>query len=243
MIQFNLLPDVKLEYIKARRAKHLVMLGSFVAGAVAVGVAVVLFIGVNVVQKRHLSNLDNDIAQMSSQLQNEEDIDKILTVQNQLNSLGALHDSKPAVDRLGKYLSQVTPNEVTISGLELDVAQSSMKIDGNAGAIKDVNKFIDTLKFTTHTAKAKIATEAENGSQQEPAAKHTFSNVVMASFSRGSDTAKGAVAYSVTLNFDPVIFDIKQDVSLKVPKQISTRSVTERPQPLFKPQPESDEEQ
>ena len=223
MIQFNLLPEVKLEYIKARRTKHLVMLVSLVATGATVGIVVVLFLGVNVVQKRHLGNLSSDIQSKSNQLKNEEDIDKILTVQNQLNNLDALHDSKPASERLGTYLAQVTPNEVSISELSVDFTTNAITFDGTADSLKSVNEFIDTLKFTTYDS---------NGET-----KNTFNTVVLASFDRTDGSGDDPATYQVTVLFDPVIFDIKQDIKLSVPNKITTRSVTERPEPLFQQQP------
>src|SRR5690606_30792810 len=114
----------------------IVVLSSALIAAVTVGIAIVMFIGVNVVQKRHLGNLDRDIKQMGDQLKQEQDIDKILTVQQQLNSLDSLHDAKPAADRIGTYLSQITPGSVAISSLSIDFAANTMKLDGSAGAIK-----------------------------------------------------------------------------------------------------------
>lgn len=232
MIQFNLLPDVKLEYIKARRTKHIVLLSSVLLTAVTVGIMVVMFMGVHVVQKRHLSNLDRDIQQMGNKLKEEKDIDKILTVQQQLDSLNELHDAKPAADRIGAYLSQITPGRVAVSSLSIDFAENTMKFDGKAGAIKNINEFIDTMKFTTYEIK-----ESVEGGSTETVSKPAFSNVVLASFGRtsSSDDAMPAT-YSITLSFDPVIFDIKQKPKLVVPKQITTRSVTERAAPLFQQQ-------
>jgi hypothetical protein len=228
MIQFNLLPDVKLEYIKARRSKHLVVLVSFITTGVMVAITVILFVGV-VVQKRHLDNLSHDIHGKSERLKGEKDIDKILTVQNQLNSLNGLHDTKPAVERLGGYLGQVTPNEISISDLAVDYASYSMVFDGTADSLKSVNKFIDTLKFTTYNVEGET--------------KHAFSTVVLASFDRSDDQPTAPATYQVTLAFDPVIFDIKQTIQLNIPSQITTRSVTERPSPLFQPQPEEEGEE
>lgn len=223
MIQFNLLPDVKLEYIKARRTKQLVMLVSFIAAGVTVSVVVVLFLGVNVVQRRHLNNLADDIEAKSTQLSNEKDIDKILTVQNQLNSLNGLHEGKPAAERLGGYLSQITPSDVALSELASDFTANTMKFSGSAKSLKNVNEFIDTLKFTTYDA---------NGEE-----KNAFSAVVLSSFDRSDNQVDAAASYEITLNFDPAIFDIKQDIKLKVPNKITTRSVTERPEPLFQKLP------
>lgn len=232
MIQFNLLPDVKLEYIKARRTKQMVTLVSFIVTGVSVGLVVLLFVGVNVVQRNHLNNLNDDIRVKTEQLKSENDIDKILTVQNQLNSLNGLHDAKPAAERLGPYLAQLTPNEVSISDLSVDFSNQTMKIDGSTDALKWVNTFIDTLKFTTF----------ELDGQQ----KNAFSGVVMSSFNRADSgqSAGKAAAYQITLTFDPAIFDTTKGIKLTVPNQITTRSVTEKPAPLFEQQSsETGEEQ
>lgn len=229
MIQFNLLPDIKLEYIKARRTKRMVMLISFVVTGVSVALIVLLFIGVNVVQRRHLSNLDNDISAKTEQLQNEQDIDKILTVQNQLNSLNGLHDTKPAANRLGTYLTQITPGEVSISELAVDFTAYTMTFDGSADAIKSVNTFVDTLKFSTY----QIEGESNGDEPLTP-----FSNVVLASFNRSEESGSSGTtaSYQITLTFDPAIFDTTKNVKLTVPDQITTRSIIERPEPLFQQQ-------
>ncbi len=232
MIQFNLLPDVKLEYIKARRAKHLVLLTSIIVTAVSVGIMMVLFFGVNVVQKRHLGNLSKDISEKTDQLKKEEDIDKILTVQNQLNNLNTLHDAKPAAERLGGYLEKVTPNEVAISKLTVDFGANTIKFEGNAKALRYVNQLIDTMKFSEYKL-------TEVGEDNEPIITRSaaFSSVVLASFDRKDGEDALPVSYEITASFDPIIFNITKKVSLEIPpSMITTRSVTERPTPLFQPQ-------
>lgn len=239
MIQFNLLPDVKLEYIKARRTKHLVLLASLVASAVAVGITIVLFVGVNIVQTRHLDNLSKDIKERSEKLQKEKDIDKILTVQNQLNNLNALHDAKPAADRLNGYLADVIPNEVYISELSVDFSANTMKFTGESDAIKFVNEFIDTMKFTNY-----ILTEKDAEGKDVVTESSAFSNIVLSSFDRDDEDDGRPVEYEVTLSFDPAIFDIKKKIKLDVPNnKLTTRSITERPKPIFRdPTPEEGEE-
>lgn len=229
MIQLNLLPDVKLEYVKAQRLKHLVMVVSIIVASVAVTLVLILFLGVQV-QKRHLSNLDGDITSMSNDLKNEPDLNKILTVQNQLNSLNELHDNKPAAQRLGSYLSQITPNEVSIAELKVDFTLNTMSFTGDARSLKAVNEFVDTLKFTDYSAG-----ETKN---------KAFSSVVLASFTRNDENTRGnqPVSYEVTLSYDPIIFQTTQRVNLRVPKTITTRSNTERPTELFQQQPETNQE-
>lgn len=220
MIQFNLLPDVKLEYIKARRTKRLVMLGSAAATAVSLALVVILFIGVNVLQKGHMDRLQSDIKADSKKLQDIQDLGKILTVQNQLNSLNGLHETKPAAERLGGYLSQITPNEVTISTLDVDFGGSLMTITGSAGQLHPINEFIDTLKFTKYKA---------DGGESVAA----FNNVVLAGFTRSDEDNEKPATYEIKLNFDPVLFENSKSVTLEVPNTVTTRSTTERPNPLF----------
>jgi len=233
MIQFNLLPDVKLEYIKARRMKHLVVLSSLIITGVMIALVVFLLIGVKGIQRKHLNNLDEDIKRVSTQLKNEKDIDKILTVQNQLGSLNGLHDSKPAAYRIGAYLEKITPSQISISELNIDFSAKTLNFSGSAGTIAEVNQFVDTLKFT----KFQVDNEDPN---------NAFSTVVLSEFGRSDSNnanEKSKVSFNITMSFDPLIFDIQKNIVLKVPDRITTRSITERPDPLFQKQPETNKEE
>lgn len=222
MIQFNLLPDVKLEYIKARRTKRLVILGSATVTAITIAITGVLFVGTNVVQRQHLNHLRDDIARDSKKLEDEKDLDKILTVQHQLDSLNGLHEAKPATERIGPYLSQVTPVEVTISSLTVDFTANSMTIEGSSGQLKAINEFVDTLKFTKYN--------------HEGQSMNAFSGVVLAAFTRNDEDVDAPATYQITLVFDPIIFNNTKTVALEVPATTTTRSNTERPDPLFQSQ-------
>lgn len=221
MIQFNLLPDVKLEYIKARRSKRMVLLLATTIAAVALGIFVLLFLFVNVYQKQRLNSLNNGIKKNTATLQAIPDLGKVLTVQNQLNSLSGLHTQDPATSRLFDYLGQVTPQQATISDVKADFTANTLNITGNANAISTVNQYVDTLKFTTY------------GVDGSPATTKAFSEVVLTSFGKSEKD----VNYQISLKFDPVIFDNTKQIQLSVPKIISTRSETEKPTDLFKPNP------
>lgn len=219
MIQFNLLPDVKLEYIRARRSKHMMVLASFIASASAIAVLVLLFVVVEVIQKNHLKDLDRDVAQMSKELKDTPSLNRILTVQNQLRNLPALHNSKPVATRLFGYIGQVTPAKVTIAKVETNFTDNTINLTGAADSINTINTFVDTLKFTTYKTK-----DAETQTR-------AFSSVVLSSFGRDD---KGA-SYSISFKYDPAIFSSESDVIMTVPKQITTRSETEKPTDLFQP--------
>jgi Tfp pilus assembly protein PilN len=216
MIQLNLLPDVKLQYLKVRRTQRLVVSVSTVLIAASLFVFVLLIGTVDVFQKKSLNDLNKDIGTYTNQLQNTPNLNKILTVQNQLQVLTSLHDQKPAASRLFGYLKQLTPSSASISQFNIDYTQNTITITGNAKSLDDVNAFIDTLKFTTYNQSSGSSTNA-------------FTAVVLSQFSRSTSGA----TYTITATFDPAIFDSKNNVKLTVPNIISTRSVVEQPTDLF----------
>lgn len=218
MIQFNLLPDIKQQYMKAQRQKHMVVFISTLGMIIAVAIFVVLLLVTQVWQKKSISDLDGDIKQYSSELSSTDDFSKILTVQNQLNSLPALHDKKAVASRLSGYMTQLTPGKANVSKLDVDFAQNTISISGSADSLATVNTYVDTLKFTTFSA-------AGDDTKKDSA----FSSVVLAAFGKNS----GATTYTITANFDPIIFSGEQEVTLTVPQITSSRSATEQPTDLF----------
>ncbi|MDB5166062.1 MAG: hypothetical protein JWM37_134 [Candidatus Saccharibacteria bacterium] len=213
MIQFNLLPDVKMQFVKAQRLKHLVTLASVVLSAVALVVLVLAFTTVKVVQKSTLNGLQSEIAENSKKLKDTPNLNKILTVQNQLNTLTDLHDQKVVSSRLFTYIGQVTPTSAKISNLTVDFTANTVTMGGNAPSLDVVNVFTDTLKSTKY----------KNGDTTANA----FSDVVLASFSRDKDSAH----YGLTFSFDPKIFQSSENVSLVIPA-----GVTGDPSNLFQAQ-------
>lgn len=263
MVQLNLLPDVKMQYIKARRRKRLILGISFLTSAFFLTVFILLFVYVRFGQQNHMSNLTNDIADRTSELQAKEDINKILTVQNQLKSLPGLHDQKTISSRLFDYLQQLTPADATISDVNIDFLENKAVIEGNAEEISIVNKFADTLKFTGFIVNEEsgegltpqcdlgiIEQTSEVIDEQEEGVQglcRAFSEVVLAEFSLSDeeDNTSG-IAYKIQFNFDSKIFaninapEGQKAVELVVPNIISTRSATERPGELFVPNQEDE---
>lgn len=217
MIQFNLLPDVKIQYLKARRQKHLVMMVSTVVIIAALVFLIILTTTLFGLQRKNISDLTTDIENATTELQNTPDLSKILTVQNQLNSLPQLHDDKPVASRVFGYIDQATPSNVSIARLNVNFESNTMRISGSADSLETVNKFIDTLKFTEYTVDGDDATEL------------AFSNVILNNFGRDANNA----SYTIEVSFDSVIFSQLNEVALKVPNVVTSRSDVAQPAVLF----------
>lgn len=217
MIQFNLLPDIKIQYLKAKRQQHVVVVVSVLASLIALAIFIVLLTTVFVLQKKNLNDLNKDIKTASNQLYSIKNLDKILTVQNQLGVLTDLHTKKVVSSRLLDYLKQLTPADASISKVTVDYAEETMVISGSAGNLTTVNTYTDTLKFTKYTT------------AQDNEEKNAFSEVVLQSFTRDSKST----TYAIAFKFDPLIFSNQEEIKLKVPQIITTRSEVEKPTALF----------
>lgn len=210
MIQFNLLPDVKLQFIKAERTKRVVTGVSVIAGAAALVVLLLLLFTVDVVQKKSINDLTHDIKTNADTLKHTPDLQKMLTVQSQLHSLTSLHDQDPVSSRLFDFMSRLTPKQASISDLSIDNTANTMTVTGKAPTLDVVNTFVDSLKYTNYTTSA----DTSDGSS-----KPAFTNVVLSSFGRDSKTA----SYTITLNFDPALFSNASDVTLTANGQAITQ--------------------
>lgn len=225
-VQFNLLPDVKLEYIKTERTRNMVTTVSTIAAVVSLGIFVLLFLTVNVVQKQQLTSAKKAADSASKQLQEVEGLSQALTVQNQLTTLVGLHQNKHVSSRIFTYLPQITPTNVNINSLTMDMANNAMTITGTANNHQAVNTFIDTLKFTTF--------KVNDSDEAQPA----FPTVIESSFGIGSTN----VTYSLNVVFDSKLFannfvdeeGKSIEPKLSVPKLTTTRSILQiSGNPLF----------
>lgn len=234
MIQVNLLPNVKLEYLKARQLKRTVVSVSFLVSAIAIGILVLFFVIVNVVQVVYLNSLEDSIEKRTAQLKKMPDIAKILTIQNQLNALPGLHEDKPVASRMFTYIKQLAPQEASIESLTVNFDEQTMSIQGQANDLASVNKFADTLKFTSYS----VAQTKTNS--------RAFSEVVLAQFgvAQQVEGSGGKTAsYNITLKYAPEIFKADITTKLTIPDRVTTRSETEKPVSIFGTQAEQGEGQ
>lgn len=220
MLQFNLLPDVKMAYLKTRRIKRVVSVVSLLVTAGSVTLFVLMFLLANIWQKSTIKDLDKDVSASVARIEGTKDLNKILTIQSQIDSLVTLHAGKPVASRLFTHLAAVTPAQVSYTNVTIDFNAHTMNLSGVAkktptlNKIQSVNKFVDTLIFATY----KTAADAQPVS--------AFGKVVLSGFSAKAESA----TFSITLEFDPLIFDSAQKtLVMQVPNKVTTRSELNKP--------------
>ena len=134
MIEINLLPDVKQELIRAQIQRNLIISVSILS-AIAAGVLVILIAsyvyGAQTLMMRTANgNIDTEYARLTS----VEDLDKMLTIQNQLNTVSSLDQKKHVTSRLYDMLNVVvpdSPSDVTISAMTVQMPTSSDEGSGD----------------------------------------------------------------------------------------------------------------
>lgn len=230
-IQLNLLPDVKKEYLKAQKSKALVMSASVLVTLCAIGLSVLLFLYVTFGQQIQIGLIDNDIKSKTTELNNIQDIDKYLTIQNQLKALPELHDQKGIYSRLFNFLAIMNPsppNNVKLSVLQLSAADQSLVLTGTTASFESLNVFVDTLNNAEVTYK-------EPGAENAKTDK-IFDSIVVQSSALARVNNATNVSFTILAKYKLAAFDARNtDVNAKVPNIQTTPSITGSPasQQLF----------
>jgi hypothetical protein len=219
MIQFNLLPDIKLQYIRTQRIKRLITSISILVTVISVLSFGSLLAYTDVYQSAQLTHTNKEISLAKKQLSSNTNLNKILTIQNQLESLPALDAQKPVVSRLFNYLQQLTPSTATIASVNIDYGLDTVILSGSANSMKTINQYVDTIKFTN------ISKTKNSGPSNTPA----FSNVVLSNF----QVQNGGASYTITFSFNPIIFNVSDNTHLVIPQITTTRSILGQPTNLF----------
>ena len=165
MIEINLIPDVKLELLKARRQRKTVISISILVAMASLGVVVLL--GLYTFGGQTLANAiaDDSIKNESKKLNEVEDLSKTLTIQNQLTTLQKQHGEKNITSRLFDIISTTVPqgeNKVSVSRIALDSEENTISLEGEAAnGYEALEVFKKTIEKTTFSYN-------EDGTAQTP---------------------------------------------------------------------------
>ncbi len=242
MIQINLIPDIKQEYLRAQRTRNMAISASIIAGIAAVGLVVFLGLilgGQYVLDTQAKSKTKSEYQKLAS----VEDLSEILTIQNQLSVLPDQHAMSTRDSRLFAVIDAVnpaSPNDVTFSSVKLDPASNSVTLEGSA---KGGYPAVEALKKTIEATKFEYTAKGESQANSEPLA----SSVGIESTSLGEDNS-GAKVLRFTISFE-----YSQDLFVNtvtnarivspIKKVDVTDSKTRIPESLFQAANNSEEQQ
>ncbi len=233
MIQLNLLPDLKKEFIKSQKNKGLVISVSLLTTLGAIGLSALLFVYVTFGQQVQIDLVTSDIKNKTAKLREVHDIDKYLTIQNQLISVPALHASKGAFSRLFTFLSVLNPaapNNANLTNLQLAEEDKSITFTGTTTKFETLNNFVDTLK------NAEVIYTSSGTS--ESATEKMFKDVLLQSSGISRQGSVSNVGFTIKGYYNDQVFNAtNSNVTVKIPNIITTGSVTGSPTPLFNGSP------
>lgn len=176
MIEVNLIPDVKQEFIRAQRARNLVISLSIVVAIAFAAVVTLMALYVFGVQAVRSSSADSEISKQAKTLQNVPDLSKALTLQNQLAAISNKHDSTTVDSRMFDLISTVVQSgntNVTISNFEINTDTTTITLEGEStsgySAFDAFKKTILASKFqfqqkdSSQTQSVKLTDQVNDG--------------------------------------------------------------------------------
>ena len=163
MIEINLLPDVKRELLKTRAMRNRVISISFLVGGASIAAVVVLalILGSQIAAEAVQNGVIKD---RNDKLMAVEDLNKVVTIQNQLTKINEQHSGKKLNSRIFDVVTAVNPvapNNVSFSDIKVNPESKTITLEGSA-----VNGYsaLETLKKTILNTKVQT-TDGDKSSE------------------------------------------------------------------------------
>lgn len=243
MLQLNLLPDIKKEFLHAQRQRNLVMtiaiLVSVIAGAAVIILWIAMgslaFIGGGIDGNGGLRGKIADYEKTIKKNQTDKQLNEYLTVQNQLSQIDKLKADIPVYSRLFDYLKQLNPADP--NGVELSTVNvsnggdngdsNSIELQGSTATFASLDVYKTTLTRTTIGysvgADGKIVTEP------------LFSAVAVTSAGLSDNDSGGKkVAFTIKLTYNPAAVAVSSaNIMLTVPQETTSDADRNAPRAVF----------
>lgn len=162
MISINLLPDVKKDLLRVRRERNLVVTASVIAVGVSVGILLVLGAtlgGMTVAKMATESSIESNEKKIDDAIKNDQ-LNRYLTIQNQLSQIDGLKGGQQIYSRLMDYLvalNPAAPNNATLQNVILSSSGASsssssssadgitVTLEGSTADFASLNVYKNTL--------------------------------------------------------------------------------------------------
>ncbi|NCU38024.1 hypothetical protein EOL96_03160 [Candidatus Saccharibacteria bacterium] len=214
MIEINLIPDVKQEFIHAQKMRNMVIVFAILASGAAVALLAVLgLLYASQVLRENMARTEVD--KQFKSLQSIDNINNVLTIQNQMSKISSIHANKTKDSRLFRLLSAInppSPNNVKISKVSLNPADNRLTIEGSAE-----NGFAATDVFRKTILNTKLEYVEDGGI--EPLTVNLTEVVKIGETSYGETEEGGRVLrFTVDFEYPKGLFDNTMNlVSIEAP--------------------------
>lgn len=173
MIEINLLPNVKRELLKTRAMRNRVISISFLVGGASIAAVVVLalILGSQIAAEAVQNGVIKD---RNDKLMAVEDLNKVVTIQNQLTKINEQHSRKKINSRIFDVVTAVNPvapNNVSFSDIKVNPESKTITLEGSAvngySALETLKKTILNTKVQTtdgdKSSKVSLTKEIKDG--------------------------------------------------------------------------------
>lgn len=227
MIQINLVPDVKLELIRAQRVRSLVVSACIIGMIASAGVVALLGVVYGGQRWREVQ-ASNEIKKQDKKFRELKDVNQLVTIQNQLQSIQSTHEDKTMSSRIFALLAEAsakgTDNSVSFSSFSVDTANKTISMmvqtDKRGFEAADVfRKNIEAMQMFYIPADDELPpnefkADPEIKRDDEKSVKVAVSEVDLSNLSYASndDSSKKTVNFRLTFEYSPTLFDAKVDL-------------------------------
>lgn len=231
MIEINLVPDVKQEFIRAKRARTVVISTSILVGLASIAIVAILAVYAFLGQTVRANLADAGIKEKSTELAKISDLGNTLTIQHQLAEVSSIHGDTNKMSRFFELLAAINPsapNQVTFSMARLDSEEGTIRLEGQA-----VNGFnsADTLKKTILNT-----TFSYRDEDKQLKTVPLTTSVSLSELSYGEDsTGRKVLRFTLSFEYDKVLLSPKSKdaVIIRPDRQNVTDSFLHLPASLF----------
>lgn len=232
MIEINLIPQVKRELLKTRSLRNKVISVSILIGGASIAVVVVLAVlfGGQIATE---AIQDGGIKDRADRLTSVEDVNKVVTIQNQLTKITSQHESKKINSRFFDLIAAINPaapNNVTFSNIKVDPSSRTLTLEGSA---ESGYTALETLKKTILSTTIKTV---KNGDTSEVA---LTDNIEGGETSFGENTeGKKVLQFSFSFSYPDALTAAVNDGTITIATPNTKIDVTDSrrgvPNSLFK---------
>lgn len=224
MIEINLLPAVKQDFIRARRLKRVITSVSILVTIIALGLLGLAATVVYAIQPVTSGFLDKAIDEDLAKLNKDKNLTRNLTIQNQLSSITELHEQKGNVVNIFEYLKALNPaapNNLTISKMQLDPSTTTMNIEASAADFSRLAIIKDTFNAAVFSY-AKPKDDGDGFDKVKDEKVFSEVNITDPSLSNDSD-GKSVVSFKMALIYNPLLFDwTLKNIIVSIPQKNTT---------------------